>query len=99
VTEGSAGQTTIRKLGLVSGWCSSMLTVSPLRVMGPLASTVGDDGDTAELAFRQGPVLESPFLGGPADVVGPQGPTVEFYAWPSCAYVARGSEAMSENCL
>jgi hypothetical protein len=34
------------KLGPSSGWCSSMEMVSPLRVMGPLASTVGDDGDT-----------------------------------------------------
>ena len=35
------------KLGLSSGWWSSMLIVSPLRVMGPLASTVGDDWVTA----------------------------------------------------
>ena len=55
VTEGFVGQTTMTKLGLVSGWCSSMLTVSPARVMRPLASTVGDDWDTAELAFRLGP--------------------------------------------
>jgi hypothetical protein len=46
VTEGFAGQTTMTKLGLVSGWYSSILSWSPLRVMGPLASTVGDDGDT-----------------------------------------------------
>jgi hypothetical protein len=37
VMEGFAGQTTMTKLGLSSGWCSSMLIVSPLRVMGPLA--------------------------------------------------------------
>jgi hypothetical protein len=36
VMEGFAGQTTSTKLGLVSGWCSSMLIVSPERVMGPL---------------------------------------------------------------
>lgn len=48
VTDGFVGQTTMTKLGLVSGWCSSMLIVSPLRVMGPLARWVTwDIGDLA----------------------------------------------------
>jgi hypothetical protein len=32
VTEGFIGQTTMTKLGLSSGWCSSMLIVSSERV-------------------------------------------------------------------
>jgi hypothetical protein len=35
------------KLGLVSGWCSSMRSWSPERVRAPLASTVGADWDRA----------------------------------------------------
>jgi hypothetical protein len=42
-----------------------MLIGSPERVRAPLASTVGDDGDTAELAFRLGPVAELSSPGGP----------------------------------
>jgi hypothetical protein len=47
VTEGFTGQTTMTKLGLSAGWCSSMLSLSPERLRAPLASTMGDDGDTA----------------------------------------------------
>jgi hypothetical protein len=43
------------KLGLSSGWCRSMLIVSPERVRAPLASTVGDDGGTRCLLGHRGP--------------------------------------------
>jgi hypothetical protein len=40
VTEGFAGQTTMTKLGLLAGWCSSMLSLSPARLRAPLARWV-----------------------------------------------------------
>jgi hypothetical protein len=68
VTEGFAGQTTMTKRGLSSGSCSSMLSLSPERLMAPLASSVIlDIGDLA--SFHE--FVGSP---GPGGVRAPTGP-------------------------
>jgi hypothetical protein len=47
VIVGAVGQAIRTAAGMESGWINSTVIVSPQRVMGPLASTVGDDWDAA----------------------------------------------------
>ena len=68
VTDGFSGQTTRTAAGMESGWISSTVSLSPERVMAPLASSVIlDIGDLA--SFHE--FVGSP---GPGGVRAPTGP-------------------------